>query len=276
MNDGCSHSHGPEAVNGTVAESVVEFDGVSFSYDRASGLALQDISLSVGRGQRLGVLGPNGGGKTTLIRLIQGEIRPHSGTVRVLGMSPQEARRSGRVAVVHQKSTADLQFPLSVRQAVAMAAVYRGSGRGRVSQDVRDRVDHAIDLVGLLGLEDRAVGALSGGQFQRVLIGRAVATGAELLLLDEPTVGIDVAGQKQFGSVLSTLQDELGVTIVIVSHQLRTVASTCDCIACLRRTLHLHGDPSGLTPAVIAEVFEHDVEDILAGRSLPVSEGGEA
>ncbi|VAX38843.1 hypothetical protein MNBD_PLANCTO03-1234 [hydrothermal vent metagenome] len=103
---------------------------------------------------------------------------------------------------------------------------------------------------------------MSGGQLQRAMIARALAAQPRLLVLDEPTIGIDAAGQQQFAEMLELVQNRLGVTIVIVTHDLRTVAAGCDRVACLHRTLHAHVSPEGLTPAVLAEVFRHEVEGI--------------
>jgi len=116
--------------------------------------------------------------------------------------------------------------------------------------------------VGAEGFADRPIGRLSGGQLQRVMIARALACRPRLLLLDEPTVGIDVAGQQQFAELLTRLHERMALTVMVVSHDLRTVAAGCDRVACLSRTLHSHTDPRGLTPAVLAEVFRHDVAAI--------------
>ena len=117
-------------------------------------------------------------------------------------------------------------------------------------------------LVGADRVANKPIGTLSGGQLQRVMVARALAGKPRLLLLDEPTVGIDPAGQQQFGEFLGSLVKQLGVTLVVVSHDIRTIAAGCDRIACLSRTLHSHVAPEGLTPRVLAEVFRHDVAAI--------------
>jgi ABC-type Mn2+/Zn2+ transport system ATPase subunit len=129
------------------------------------------------------------------------------------------------------------------------------------AQQVRD----ALALVGAADLADRPIGALSGGQLQRVMIARALAPRPRVLLLDEPTVGIDVVGQQQFAELMRRISAELKLTVVIVSHDLRTIAAGCDRVACLGRTLHFHDAPGGLTPAVLAELFRHDVAAIFGG-----------
>ena len=121
----------------------------------------------------------------------------------------------------------------------------------------------------------RHFGSLSGGQMQRVLMARALAGSPRLLLLDEPTVGIDAAGQQQFSEMLRRVQGELGVTVIIVSHDIRTVAAGCDRVACLSRTLHFHAAPAGLTPAVLAEVFRHDVSAIFGDVHVDAHSAGE-
>ncbi|QOJ00525.1 MAG: metal ABC transporter ATP-binding protein [Phycisphaeraceae bacterium] len=237
--------------------------------------ALEGVSLEVRAGERLGILGPNGGGKSTLIKLMLGLLEPTRGRVEVLGMSPREAVREGLVGYVAQRCEAELSFPVTGRQAVMMSAVVGLSAWRGVPPEVEARVDRALGLVGASGYSGEAVGRLSGGQLQRVLIARALARGPRVLLLDEPTVGVDPAGQRQFSAMLEGLSRDAGLTIVVVSHDLRTVASGCDRVACLSRTLHYHESPRGLTPAVLAEVFRHDVSAIFGDVHVDAHRAGE-
>jgi zinc transport system ATP-binding protein len=246
----------------------LSYEHVSHSYQgNASAaprerLALQDITLSVRAGERLGILGPNGGGKSTLLKLTLGLLPLQAGSISVFGESPAHARRHRVIGYVPQRVEAELRFPLSARQVVELGAVLGTPPWRGMSREQRAAVDAALDAVGASAYADRPVGALSGGMLQRVLIARALAARPKLLLLDEPTVGIDPAGQQQFAELLMTLSRTLGLTMVIVSHDIRTIASGCDRIACLARTLHSHTGPEGLTPAVLAEVFRHDVAAI--------------
>lgn len=250
-----------------MSETAVEYRNVSFSYGTNGEAApvppaLSNISLDVRTGERLGVLGPNGGGKSTLLKLTLGLLRGNSGTIRVFGKTPEEARRERLIGYVPQRNEAELAFPLSVRQAVAMSASLRVSPwRSGIAAKI-EAVEGAMRVVGISELADRPIGRLSGGQLQRAMIARAVACEPKMLLLDEPTVGIDVAGQQKFAELLKNLHDQLGLTIIVVSHDIRTIASGSDRVACLSRTLHSHGTPEGLTPAVLAEVFRHDVAAI--------------
>ena len=241
------------------ASPAIQYEGVTFAYPgRGDGAprrpAIENITLSVRPGERLGILGPNGGGKSTLLKLTLGLLRGYSGAIRVFGVSPEQARGRRLIGYVPQRVESELAFPLSVRQVVHMAAASGSAGR-------KD-VEESLALVGASDLADRPIGKLSGGQLQRVMIARALAGKPKLLLLDEPTVGIDVAGQHRFADLLGSLHDRLGLTIIVVSHDLRTIASGCDRVACLARTLHSHMAPEGLTPRVLAEVFSHDVAAI--------------
>lgn len=243
-------------------DAALEFDGVSFTYPGAGAPALQNVSLRVEAGERLGVIGPNGGGKSTLLKIALGLLRGHTGAVRVLGRAPDEARRLGLVGYIPQRVEAELAFPISARQAVEVAASWRLPAWRPLGSAVRAKVDRALALVGASAFADSPVGALSGGQLQRVMIARAVACDARLLALDEPTVGVDAGGQRMFADLLTTLHRETALTVVIVSHDIRSVAAACDRVACLARTLHFHAAPQGLTPQVLAEVFSHTVEGV--------------
>lgn len=245
-------------------EIAVQIDHVSFSYQGADDriVALDDVSLTVRAGERLGILGPNGGGKTTLLKVMLGELQPQAGAVRVFGRSAKEARREGLVGWLPQRSGADLAWPLSVHQVVELGMSIRLGPFARPNPEDRSRVESALELVGMHDKQDRPIGSLSGGQIQRVMIARAIAPRPKLLVLDEPTLGVDVRGQRLFAEMIETLQHELGLTVIIVTHELRTVAASAERIACLSRKLHFHDAPQGLTPGVLAQVFAHDVEGI--------------
>ncbi len=248
------------------AEDAIVLEDVTFAYNGEP--VIENVAIRVRRGERLGILGPNGGGKSTLLRIILGDLAPHAGTVRVLGRPPAAARRTGKIGYLPQRVTAELSFPLDVRRVVEQGVAARVPP-WRPLGEQKHAAARALDLVGMAHLADRPIGRLSGGQLQRVLIARSVAAGPEVLLLDEPTVGIDVAGQQQFGEMLETLRREMGLTVVIVSHDLATIAASSDRVACLRRTLHFHDTPNGLTPAVLAEVFSHDIAMIDAHKDCP-------
>lgn len=236
----------------------VSLRNISFAYS-ANGPVLDNISLAVPRRSRLGILGPNGGGKSTLLKVILGLLTPQAGQIAVLGMSPQQATHKRLVGYLPQRLDAQWQAPLTVRQVVGMSASLALPPWRGIPQEMMDTVNNMIDLVGMSHLADRPIGELSGGQQQRTFIAQALASKPHLLLLDEPTVGIDQAGQEQFARLLQSIHAQLDITILIVSHDLRAIAAGCDQIAVLSRTLHYHAAPDGLTPQVLAEVFHHDI-----------------
>jgi zinc transport system ATP-binding protein len=266
----------PEPAQPTGEHPAIELAGVGFAYARGGWGAggsgepvLEDISLTVARGERLGILGPNGGGKSTLLKIMLGLLRPQRGSVRVLGRSPEQARREGLIGYVPQKLDADLALPITVGEMVTLGASWRLWPWATPSREQTQRVRHLLDLVGAAAFADRPIGKLSGGQMQRALIARALACQPAILALDEPTVGIDAPGQRQFAELLERLHAELKLTIVIISHDLRAIAAGSDRVACLARRLHSHVSPKGLTPEVLAEVFSHDVAG-LSGVLGPV------
>lgn len=244
------------------AHAAVVCEGVGFTYGGNPTAALEGVSLRVEVGERLGILGPNGGGKSTLLKLILGLLPLQSGRIEVFGMAPEKARAAGFVGYVPQRPEAELAMPLSVTEVVALGATWRLPAWRGVPAAVRERIDRAIDLVGATAFADRPIGKLSGGQFQRAMIARALAAAPRMLILDEPTVGIDALGQRLFGELLQRVHRELGLTMLVVSHDLRAIAAGSDRVACLARRLHSHVSPQGLTPQVLAEVFSHDVAGI--------------
>lgn len=237
----------------------VECTGVSFAYPGHEGSVLDNISLRVNQGERLGILGPNGGGKSTLLKLCLGLLRGHTGTIRVLGMPPDQARRAGVIGYVPQRLEAELGMPMSARELVTLGAAWRCRPWQRITAATRQRVAHMIELVGATDFADRPAGKLSGGQLQRVMIARALAAQARILVLDEPMVGIDAVGQRVFADLLARVHAEMAVTMIVVSHDLRAIVAGSDRVACLARRLHAHAAPQGLTPQVLAELFSHEV-----------------
>ena len=266
-----------------MSEPAVEFDHVSYSYPGGEE-AIRDVSLRVEPGERLGVLGPNGGGKTTLLHLALGLLSPATGSVRVGGMSACDARRRGLIGAVLQRSHESDALPVSPRDIVRLGASVREPLWRRRSAPIEQRVERALAMVGADAYADHLYRELSGGQRQRVRIARALASDAPILALDEPMVGVDPAGQRRFAELMDRLRAELSLTVLIVSHDVRAVAAGCDRIACLSRTLHYHAAPEGLTPAVLAEVFEHDVAAIFGdvhvhahpAEDCPLDAGGSA
>ncbi len=219
--------------------AVVEMDTVSFSYGET--IALKDVSLTIEEGDFIGLVGPNGSGKTTLLHLMLGLHLPDSGSIRLFG-NPIESFDAGeRIGYVSQKATDRAEtMPVTVRESVLMGR-FTHVGHGRLSDEDDRLVDEAMETVGISELADRQLNQLSGGQQQRAYIARALASEAELLALDEPTVGVDAESRDAFYALLDSLNNE-GITIILIEHDIGVVTERANRIACLNTELYHHGD----------------------------------
>lgn len=255
-----------------MGEPLVSIRHVSFSYGRSP--ALSDVSLDIQPGVTVGLIGPNGGGKTTLLQLLLGQLSPDSGEIWIAGKSPRAAVRAGGVIgylpqhVGGGSSGEAARLPITVRQAVQLGLVGKaGMFKPYAAGDVAF-ADSLIDRVGLSGMHGAALSSLSGGQLQRAYIARALAPRPRLLLLDEPTTGIDPGSQQRLIELLGELRQELELTVVLVSHDLRAVTSVCDRIACLNTTLHYHDVPHSFPEALAQNLFCCDLEAMGLGHGL--------
>ena len=223
-------------------EVLVSVRNVTFRYDGHP--VLIDVSLDIRSGNFIALLGPNGSGKTTLLKIILGLLKPQEGEVVLMGRPLAEFREWSRVGYVPQKAThIDPFFPASVREVVAMALVHGTADRASEGTvHPRDKaVDRALEIVGMSPFGSRRIGSLSGGQQQRVFIARAIATRPRILLLDEPTTGVDVENQARFYDMLAGLKDAEGITIVQVTHDIGIVDRHITQVACLNQGLTYHG-----------------------------------
>jgi len=220
----------------------VELDEVEFSYGEVR--VLEAINLTVEPGDFLGIIGPNGSGKTTLLRIMLGLLEPTRGTVRFFGHSPSSFRQWGRVGYVPQRATLDPALPATVHEVVATGLVPTLGLFGRIGAPQRSRIDEVLGHVGMQPHARARIGALSTGQQQRVLIARALVSNPELLILDEPTGGVDPEAQTSFYALLHHLNRERDVTLILVSHDIGVVAKEVTKLACLNRRLIFHGPPA--------------------------------
>ena len=222
------------------AEELVRVESVSFSYDSIP--VLEDVSFSIYRGDFLSIIGPNGSGKTTLVKIILGLLKPTRGSVTIMGKPVAEFREWARVGYVPQKAThIDPFFPASVREVVAMARRSTGGWRPAGRRDTETDVTEALKKVAMEGSRNAAIGSLSGGQQQRVMIARALVTSPEILLLDEPTAGVDSENQGLFYETLHDLNDRQKITIVLITHDIGMVNKHVKKVACLNQQLIYHG-----------------------------------
>ena len=221
---------------------LVELTDICFSYGDER--VLDHVTLQIRSGDFLGIIGPNGSGKTTLLRIMLGLLRPDSGHVRLFGSDLAGFRDWNRFGYVPQKAVAfESRFPASVFEVVLSGRCGRSGLGRRYGADDRAVSVQALETVGMIEYRDRLIGRLSAGQQQRVFIARALASRPELLLLDEPTVGVDVEAQEQFYGLLRRLNRDMGTTLVLVSHDIAVIAQEVTQLACLNRSLVFHGSP---------------------------------
>ena len=232
---------------------IVDLDGVTFAYGDT--VAVSDVSLTVDEGDFLGLVGPNGSGKTTLLHLMLGLHEPDEGSVELFGRPIDAFDDGGRIGYVSQKATSrGGAMPVTVRECVTMGR-FAHAGRGRLSADDRAAVGDAIETVGIGGLADRLVSELSGGQKQRAYIARALASDADLLALDEPTVGVDAESRDAFYALLDELNDN-GITIILIEHDIGVVTDRASRIACINTELYHHGDTESFVESdALAEAY---------------------
>lgn len=221
---------------------VLEVTGVGFAYGEVR--VLESIELSVAPGDFLGIIGPNGSGKTTLLRIMLGLLAPSTGRVRLFGTPPSSFRQWWRLGYVPQRTRLDRALPTTAEEVVTTGLASTLRPFARLGKPGRQRVRDALGLVGMEEHVAGRVGALSVGQQQRVLMARALVSNPDLLILDEPTAGVDPDAQSGFYALLHRLNRERGVTLVVVSHDIAAVAREVTVLACLNRRLVYHGPPA--------------------------------
>jgi zinc transport system ATP-binding protein len=220
-----------------VAEPVAELADVTFGY--AATPVVEDVTLRVDAGEYVAMVGPNGSGKSTLMRLMLGLLRPDEGDARLFGEPAHAFDDGARLGYVAQHASASKEMPITVREVVRMGR-FPHVGFRRLSARDREIVDDAIETVGMGAFANRRVTQLSGGQRQRAFIARALASEADLLALDEPTVGVDAESVGAFYELLESLNDD-GITVLLVEHDLGAVVDHAERVVCLNREVYFDG-----------------------------------
>jgi len=216
--------------------------------------ALLDVSLTIDPGLLVGVIGPNGGGKSTLIKAILGFVKRDVGAVHILGRPTENAK--GLVAYVPQRGSVDWDFPITVEQVAMMGRYGHISWYRDPGPEDRRIVDEALEMVRMQDFRQRQIGQLSGGQQQRVFMASALAQGSDILLLDEPFAGVDAATERAILDVLQRAKDS-GRTLVVVHHDLTTAAEYFDRLALIKQRLYAYGPPEAvLQEELLSEVYE--------------------
>jgi len=246
-------------------EPAIEMKGVWFSYDKTP--ILEDIGFTLKKGDFLGMIGPNGGGKTTLLKLLLGILKPDRGLIEVLGEAPHRARR--RVGYVPQNTDFNNNFPISVMDVALMGRLARSRmGKGFSSKD-RPFVEEALKKVGMWDRRHDPIGKLSGGQRQRVLIARALVTEPEILFLDEPTAKVDPQFESNIYDFLKEINQQ--ATIMTITHDVGVISRYVKSVACVNRTLIYH-EEAEITHEMLDMAYECPVDLIAHGiphRVLP-------
>lgn len=220
---------------------MVNLSKVTFAYDQD--IVIQSLSLTINRGSFTAVIGPNGAGKSTVLKLIAGLLMPQEGTVRVSGKDVHAARIGGLIGYVPQNYGKNVWgFPATVEEVVRLGTITGRRDREFSQSAVSHIVNHMLELVGCHGVRKKRIGDLSGGQQQRVMVARALAGNPELLLLDEPTSGVDYEASDKIYELLGQLNKNLGVTVIMVSHDIEKAAHWADKVACINRGLCFFGD----------------------------------
>ncbi len=226
------------------ASTAIEIENLWFSYNGRP--VLRDVNLTLRQGNFTALIGPNGGGKTTLLKLMLGLLRPDRGSIAILGRPPHQAAH--RLGYVPQDVGINRRFPVSVRDVVLMGRLKRSRGWSRYTREDRKSARKALERLDMWDYRNCRIGELSGGQRQRVFIARALATEPEILFLDEPTASVDAVHQNEFFDLLRDLNRH--TTIIIVNHDLMVISAFVKSVACVNRTLHYH-DSAEVTDEMI-------------------------
>jgi zinc transport system ATP-binding protein len=246
--------------------TIVELENVTFAYNGQT--VLEDVNLKIPPEDFVAIIGPNGGGKTTLLKLMLGLIKPDTGRIRVLGENTGVA--SHHIGYVRQDVHINRSFPISTLDVVLMGKLNpRRRWARHTAQDRRDAMQ-ALERMDMAAYAKRRIGELSGGQRQRVFIARALVTQPRLLLLDEPTASIDTKGQAEFFHMLKELNRD--VTIMVVSHDLLVISTYVKSVACVNKRLHYHHQAE-ITGDMLETMYPCTVEDVcpveLVAHGLP-------
>ncbi|MBD8069168.1 metal ABC transporter ATP-binding protein [Bacillus sp. PS06] len=237
-------------------QPILELSHVTFKYEDRN--VLEDINMIVPKGAFLSLVGPNGSGKSTLLKCILGLLKPQQGKIQLFGIDHSKFKEKYKIGFVSQKANSfNTGFPATVFEVVASGLTSKLGLFRFLSAEDKQKVKEAVKSVGMLQFLERNIGELSGGQQQRVFIARALVSDPELLILDEPTVGVDAQTVQGFYELLEELNKQLGLTLILVTHDVGTVSDKVTHVACLNKHLHFHGNVKEFD-----EFKEHDLSEL--------------
>ena len=240
----------------------IRFDETWFSYNSVP--VVRDINFSITPGEFAAILGPNGSGKTTLMKLALGLLKPTSGQVLLFGEPAEIFTDWHKVGYVPQRTqSTESRFPASVREIVNFGSYSGFSPLSIFKRDKSNRVDEAMDMAGIGQLASRRVSDLSVGEQQRMLIARSLVRKPELLVMDEPVAGVDAAGEEQFHTMVRRLNRDLGITIVMVSHDIGAVMREATTCACINRDIVFHGPVHQLDAQALSGLYGFPVDVLM-------------
>ena len=240
----------------------IRFDETWFAYDSVP--VVRDINFSIMPGEFAAILGPNGSGKTTLMKLALGLLKPSSGRVLLFGEPSDNFTDWHRIGYVPQRiQTTEYRFPASVREIVQFGAYSGFSFFPSFKHNENSRVDDAMELAGIRELAGRRVSDIAVGQQQRMLIARALVRRPDLLVMDEPVAGVDAAGEDQFHSMVRRLNRDLGITIVMVSHDIGAVMREATTCACINQDIVFHGPVHQLDANALSALYGFPVDVLM-------------
>ena len=244
----------------------IEVKNVSFRYD--GNLILENINFSVNTGEYLGVIGPNGGGKTTLLKIILGLLKPTTGTVKIFGDDVRNSKILLQIGYVPQRITqGDFHFPATVEEIVASGRTARRGLLKWLNQEDRTAIEKAMETAEITEHRNRSMSKLSGGEQQKVFIARALAGEPKILILDEPVVSVDNPSQEKFYTFLQEINQKFGLTIIFVSHDIDVVAHQVKSVLCLNHKLVCYGSPKEfIKEENMEKLYGKKVKFILHGR----------
>lgn len=248
-----------------MADNVISLQNINFSYEDK--VILKDVNLNIKRGSFMGLVGPNGGGKTTLIKIILGLMEPDAGSITILDKAIQSFKQWNRVGYVSQKSNAfNRGFPATVFEVVSMGLTAKIGYFRFFNKSHKEKVRNALKLVNMEDYANQNIGNLSGGQQQRVFIARALVGEPELLILDEPTVGVDFKNVDRFYELLHQLNKNNHLTLLLVTHDTGAMTKYASDVVCLNQTLHFHGkseEYTSLTEEDLSKIYGHPVHVVV-------------
>ncbi|WP_027956157.1 MULTISPECIES: metal ABC transporter ATP-binding protein [Halobacillus] len=221
-------------------QTIVKLDNVSFKYERET--VVQDVDLEIKSGQFLGLVGPNGSGKSTLIKLMLGLEKPDKGTIQLFGRPLKQYKDWQEIGFVSQKANSfNSGFPATVLEVVKTGLVSRIGTFKFFNKKHKEKAMDALRTVEMEEYAHAGIGDLSGGQQQRVFIARALVSDPSLMILDEPTVGVDAKHVTEFYDLLGRLNKERGITLLMISHDIGTITDHATHVVCMNKTVHFHG-----------------------------------